>query len=337
MALRVAINGFGRIGRQILQAGLNEKDIEWVAVNDLTDTKTLAHLLKYDSVFGRFPAEVQALEGALRVGSKRIQVLGEQDPAKWPWKKLKIDVVVESTGKYADFGTAKQHLKAGAKAVLVSAPCKGPGFTIVMGVNEHRLDLKKDRVVSNASCTTNGLAPMVKILNDALGIEKGVMLTTHSYTADQRLVDGPHNDLRRARAAAVNIIPTTTGAARTVGEVIPELKGKLDGAAWRVPTPDGSIVQFTAKVKKKTTAEHVNTLFEVASKKMPSIIHYSEEPLVLRDIIKDPHSCIFDALSTMVLDGDLVSVTGWYDNEWGFSCRMVDVLKLMGKQLAKLK
>ncbi|MEM3154609.1 MAG: type I glyceraldehyde-3-phosphate dehydrogenase [Candidatus Woesearchaeota archaeon] len=330
MMVRVAINGFGRIGRQILQAGIADKDIEWVAVNDLTDTKTLAHLLKYDSVHGISPYPVDYDEKNLIVNKKIIKVFSEKDPTKLPWKELKIDVVVESTGLFTDREGAMQHIRAGAKKVLISAPAKNPDITIVKGVNEDKYDKKKHVIISNASCTTNCLAPLVKVLNDNLNVKHGFMVTAHSYTADQRLVDAPHKDLRRARSAAVSIIPTTTGAARTVGEVIPSLKGKLDGFAWRVPTPDGSIAVFTCEVEKPTDAEKVNWLFkQVSQYHLKGILEYTEEPIVSKDIIHNPHSCIFDALSTNVIDGTFVSVSGWYDNEWGYSCRMVDVIKLL--------
>lgn len=328
--VRVAINGFGRIGRQILQAGIHDSNIEWVAVNDLTDTKTLAHLLKWDSVHGKSPYPVEYDDKNLIVNKKVIKVLSEKDPTRLPWKDLKIDIVVESTGLFIDRDGAMQHIKAGAKKVLISSPAKNPDITIVLGVNEKEYDKKKHNIISNASCTTNCLAPMVKVLNDNLGVKRGFMVTAHSYTADQRLVDAPHKDLRRARSAAVSIIPTTTGAAKTVGEVIPEMKGKLDGFAWRVPTPDGSIVTLTAEVEKATDIEKVNWLFKhVAKLNMAGIMEYSEEPLVSRDIIHNPNSCIFDALSTNVLDKTLVSISGWYDNEWGYSCRMIDVIKLL--------
>ncbi|HSU72474.1 MAG TPA: type I glyceraldehyde-3-phosphate dehydrogenase [Candidatus Binatia bacterium] len=332
MVIRVAINGFGRIGRQVLQAGISDPDIEWVAVNDLTDTHTLAHLLKYDSVFGKFPGTVDHTDDSLIVNGKKIKVLSEKDLAKMPWKQLNIDVVVESTGLYTSKEGATPHLTAGAKKVVISAPCKGPDITIVKGVNEHVYDKKKHHIVSNASCTTNCLAPIVKVLNDNFGVEHGIMITAHSYTSDQRLVDAPHKDLRRARAAAINIIPTTTGAAQTVAETIPELKGKLNGIAWRIPTPDGSIVGFTCRVKKPTSVEKINWLFsEVSKYHLKGILEYSEEPLVSKDILHNPNSCVFDALSTMVIDGVLISVSGWYDNEWGYSNRMIDVIKLVMK------
>ncbi|VVB81711.1 D-erythrose-4-phosphate dehydrogenase [uncultured archaeon] len=328
--VRVAINGFGRIGRQVLQAGINDPAIEWVAINDLTDTKTLAHLLKYDSVHGKSPYPVEYDDKNLIVNKKVIKVLAEKDPTKLPWKDLKIDVVVESTGIFTDREGASLHLKAGAKKVLISAPAKDPDITIVKGVNENEYDRKKHNIILNASCTPNGLAPMIKVLHDNFGVKRGFMVTAHAYTADQRLVDAPHKDLRRARSAAVSIIPTTTGAAKAVAEVIPALKGKLDGIAWRVPVPDGSIVQFVAEVEKPTDIQKVNWLFkQVAEYHLKGIIEYSEEPLVSRDIIHNPNSCIFDAPSTNVIEGTLISVSGWYDNEWGYSCRMVDVLKLL--------
>ena len=328
--VRVAINGFGRIGRQVLEAGINEPSIEWVAVNDLTDTKTLAHLLKYDSVYGISQNRIEAKEHALVVNGKEILVFAEKDPANLPWKKLKIDVVVESTGMFTDREGAMVHLKSGARKVLISAPAKNPDITIVKGVNEHLYNKERHSIVSNASCTTNCLAPIVKVLNDNFGVARGYMLTVHAYTADQRLVDAPHKDLRRARAAAINLIPTTTGAAKAVAEVIPELKGKLDGIAIRAPVPCGSIATFTAELKKNATVERINWLFrEVSKYHLKGVLQYADEPIVSRDIVGNPHSCIFDSACTNVIDGNLVSVTGWYDNEWGYSKRMVDVLKLL--------
>lgn len=327
--MRVAINGFGRIGRQVLQAGINDSSIEWVAVNDLADTKTLAHLLKYDSVHGISPFPIHFDEKNLIINGKKILVLSEKDPSKLPWRKLKVDVVVESTGLFTDGEKARVHLTAGAKKVLITSPGKNVNLTIVKGVNENKYNSKKHQIVSNASCTTNCLAPIVDILHKHLGIKHGFMITAHAYTADQRLVDAPHADLRRARSAAVSIIPTTTGAAKTVAEVIPALKGKLDGFAWRVPVADGSIVNFVAELKKKTTVEKVNNLFKQEAKKLVGILQYTEEPLVSRDIIHNSHSCIFDALSTQVIDGNFVSVSAWYDNEWGYACRVVDVVKLL--------
>jgi len=326
LSMRVAINGFGRIGRLVLQAGVNNENIQWVAVNDLTDTETLAHLFKWDSVFGRFPGTVEFTKDSLVINGKEIVVLSEKDPSKLPWKKLKVDVVVESTGLFKDKQAASQHIKAGAKKVLVSAPMDDADCTIVQGVNEGIYNPKKHHVISNASCTTNALAPLVKVLDDHFKVEKGFMITGHSYTADQKLVDGPHKDLRRARSAAVSIIPTSTGAAKAVGLVLPHLNGKLDGVAWRVPTPDGSIVNLTCTVKKKATIDSINKAFEKAAEhEMHNILEYSDEPLVSRDIVHNPHSSIFDSLSTSVIQ-NLVSVTSWYDNEWGYSTRMVELL-----------
>jgi glyceraldehyde 3-phosphate dehydrogenase len=332
--INVAINGFGRIGRMVFKAGLDDPDINFVVVNDLTDTKTLAHLLKYDSVHGIFPGPIDSSPDSLVVNGKKISVVSEKDPKKLPWKKFNVDVVVESTGRFTKKKDAMLHIEAGAKKILVSAPCKcesgeNPVKTIVKGVNEESLK-KDDIIVSNASCTTNCLGPMVKVLEDNYGIEKGFMTTIHAYTADQRIVDAPHKDLRRARSAAVSIIPTTTGAARAIGEVIPALKGKLDGFAARVPVPDGSLTDLTVILKQDVTKESVNELFKnVATYHMKGIIEYSEEQLVSSDIISNPHSCIFDSSMTNVIDKRLVKVVGWYDNEWGYSKRMVDLLKTM--------
>lgn len=337
MSIRVAINGFGRIGRQIFQAGHKNPDIEWVAVNDVTDPKTLAHLLQYDSVYGKFEGKVTPGQDYLDIDGKRIKVLNILDPTKLPWKDLDIDIVAECTGKFTDREGAQKHLQAGAKRVLVSAPCKGGDCTIVLGANEEKLS-PEAKIVSNGSCTTNAVVHLAKILQESFGIEKAYMITVHAYTGDQRLVDAPHSDLRRARAAATNIIPTTTGAAKTVGELFPELKGKIDGIAIRVPILCGSIAMLNTKLKKKVTIEAVNSAFKAAAQtKLKNILEYSEEPLVSHDIIHNPHSCIFDALSTAVTDGDFVTVNGWYDNEWGFSCRMVDALQLMGKQIKSTK
>ena len=326
--IRVAINGFGRIGRQVLQAGYKDPRIEWVAVNDLTDTKTLAHLLKYDSVYGMFPGKVDCTADSLIIDGKKIKVFTEKEPEKLPWKKLNIDVVVESTGFFTDREGASKHLTAGAKKVLISAPSKNADVTLVKGVNEGIYNKSKHHVISNASCTTNALAPIVKVLNDAYQIKHGFMITAHSYTADQRLVDAPHKDLRRARSAAVSIIPTSTGAAKTVAEVIPALKGKLDGFALRVPVICGSYVTLVCEVERKTEVSQVNALFKkISEAKLKGILEYTEEPLVSRDILKNPHSCIFDSLTTNVLEGTSITASGWYDNEWGYSCRIVDVLK----------
>lgn len=330
--VRVAINGFGRIGRQVLQAGINDPDIEWVAINDLTDTKTLAYLLKYDSVHGISKYSVESADGGIIVAGKLIKVFAEKDPEKLPWKDLGIDVVVESTGLFTNKEGASKHIKAGAKKVLISAPAKGVDITIVKGVNEHLYNKDKHHIISNASCTTNCLAPIVKVLNDNFGVVHGFMTTVHAYTADQRLVDAPHKDLRRARSAAVSTVPTTTGAAKTVGEVIPELKGKLDGLALRVPVPDGSITDFVCELKKEVTIEEINTLFKnVSQHHLKGIIQYSEDPLVSADIIHNNHSAIFDSALTMVMDGKFVKVIAWYDNEWGYSNRMVDMVKILMK------
>jgi glyceraldehyde 3-phosphate dehydrogenase len=328
--LRVAINGFGRIGRMVFYAGFNDPSIDWVAINDLVDTKTLAHLLKYDSVHGRFPGEVGYNNDGILVNGKFIKVFAEKDPEKLPWGNMNVDVVVESTGFFTDRAGAEKHLRAGAKKVLISAPAKGVDITIVKGVNEHLYDKEKHHIISNASCTTNCLAPMVKVLHDNFGIVHGFMNTTHAYTADQRLVDAPHKDLRRARSAAVSIVPTTTGAAKTVAEVIPELKGRLDGVSLRVPVPDGSIVDFTCELNKDTSIEEINNLFKsVANYHLKGVLEYTEDPIVSVDIIHNPNSCIFDSALTNVIDKKFVKVVGWYDNEWGYSCRMVDVIKLL--------
>jgi glyceraldehyde 3-phosphate dehydrogenase len=328
--IRAAINGFGRIGRQLLQAGITEPDIEWVAINDLTSPQILAHLLKYDSAQGKFPGTVTYTSDSVVVNGKAIKVFAEKDPEKLPWKALNIDIVLESTGIFTERDGALKHIKAGAKKVLISAPSKDPDITLVMGVNEHLYDKTKHHIVSNASCTTNCLAPMVKVLHDNFRIKKGFMTTVHAFTADQRLVDAPHKDLRRARAASVNIIPTTTGAARTVAEVIPSLKGKLDGLALRVPVPAGSLTDFVCELEKPVTKEHLNWLFsQVAQFHLKGILEFSDEPIVSSDIVHNSHSCIFDSLSTMVMDGTFVKIIGWYDNEWGYSCRMIDILKKM--------
>jgi glyceraldehyde 3-phosphate dehydrogenase len=328
--IRVAINGFGRIGRMVFYAGFNDPSIDWVAINDLVDTKTLAHLLKYDSVHGRFPGEVGYNNDGIIVNGKFIKVFAEKEPDRLPWGNMNVDVVVESTGFFTDRTGAEKHLRAGAKKVLISAPAKGVDMTIVKGVNEHLYDKEKHHIISNASCTTNCLAPMVKVLHDNFGIVHGFMNTTHAYTADQRLVDAPHKDLRRARSAAVSIVPTTTGAAKTVAEVIPELKGRLDGVSFRVPVPDGSIVDFTCELNKDTSIEEINNLFKsVADYHLKGVLEYTEDPIVSVDIIHNCNSCIFDSALTNVIDKRFVKVVGWYDNEWGYSCRMIDVIKLL--------
>jgi glyceraldehyde 3-phosphate dehydrogenase len=301
-----------------------------VAVNDLTDAKTNAHLFKYDTVYGRYPGKVEALEGAIAIDGREVRVLAERDPASLPWGDLGVDIVVESTGIFTDADKASGHIKGGAKKVVISAPARGEDFTIVLGVNDERYDAAKHNVISNASCTTNCIAPMVKVLNDTFTLQKGLMTTVHAYTNDQRILDQFHGDLRRARAAAQNIIPTTTGAARMVGVVIPELQGKLHGMALRVPVPTGSITDFVATLDRSVTAEEVNAAFkEAADNSLSGILEYTEDPIVSTDIVSNPHSCIFDALSTMVLEGNMVKVLGWYDNEWGYSCRTTDLCSFL--------
>lgn len=339
MAVKVGINGFGRIGRLVFRSMIergNEFDV--VAVNDLTDPKSLAILLRYDSVHGRCKQAVEAGEGSLTVGGKKLQVLKEREPAKLPWKQLGVDVVVESTGFFTDKegpkGGFADHLKAGAKRVIISAPAKGPDLTIVMGVNDSKLTADA-RCISNASCTTNCLAPMCKILDEKFGIVHGVMTTTHAYTNDQRVADLIHEDLRRARAAAINIIPSSTGAAKAIGQVLPNLDGKLDGIALRVPVPDGSITDLTVTMKQEVTIEQVNQAFkEAAQGALKGILEYTEDPIVSSDVIDNAHSCIFDAKSTMVVPkgkGNMVKVLGWYDNEWGYSNRTADLVARVGK------
>jgi len=334
MAIKIGINGFGRIGRLVFRAILNTaaKEIDVAAVNDITDAKTLAHLLKYDSNFGILPNTVKAEGDALVVDGKKIKVCSEKDPSKLPWGKLGVEYVVESTGIFRDKEKASQHLKAGARKVIVSAPAKGEMRTVVLGVNEGDYDSSKDDVISNASCTTNCIAPVVKVIKDAFGVKKGLMTTIHSYTNDQKILDLPHSDLRRARAAALNMIPTTTGAAKAVGLVIPELKGKLDGLAIRVPTPTVSIVDVVLQVEKETGKDEVNAaLKKAASGNLKSILEVCEEPLVSLDFKGNPASSIVDAGSTFAV-GDMVKVLSWYDNEWGYSCRVVDLIKYMAKK-----
>ncbi len=334
MAIKIGINDFGRIGKNVVRAALElgGKDIEFVAVNDLTDAKTLAHLLKYDSVHGVLGEEVKATDGEISVAGKKIKVLSEKDPSKLPWKDLGVELVMECTGIFRDKEKAGLHLKAGATKVIISAPAKGECKTVVMGVNDETYDPKSDHIVSNASCTTNCLAPVAKVLHQNFGIVQGLMTTVHSYTNDQRILDLPHKDLRRARAAAMSIIPTTTGAAKAVGLVIPELKGKLNGFAMRVPTPDSSIVDLTVELKKDASVEEINAAMKKAAEgELKGILGYSEEPLVSVDIIGDPLSSIFDAALTIQISKKFVKVAAWYDNEWGFSCRMNDLAKLMMK------
>ncbi len=326
----VGINGFGRIGRLVFRAAEAQGGIDVKAINDLTDAKTLAHLLKYDSTHGRFDGEVGVDGDHLVVNGKSIKITAERDPAKLPWGELGAEVVLESTGFFTSADKAKAHIGAGAKKVIISAPAKGEDITVVLGVNDDQLK-PEQTILSNASCTTNCLAPMAKVLLDSFGIVKGMMNTIHSYTGDQRLLDAPHSDMRRARSAASSMIPTTTGAAVAVGKVLPELAGKLDGLSIRVPTPDGSLTDFTAILGQDVTVEEVNAAFKAAADgPLKGILEYSEEPLVLADIIGNPHSCIFDALSTNVVEGNMVKVLGWYDNEWGYSNRCVDLLKRIG-------
>ncbi len=334
MAVKVGINGFGRIGRLVLRAALslNKKDIEFVAVNDITDADTLAHLLKYDSNFGILPNAVKSEGDAIVVDGRKIKVLSERDPGKLPWGDLGAEIVVESTGIFRDPEKAGLHLKGGAKKVIISAPAKGGVKTVVLGVNEEDYDPKTDNIISNASCTTNCIAPVVKVIKDKFGVKKGLMTTIHSYTNDQKILDLPHKDLRRARAAALNMIPTTTGAAKAVGLVIPELKGKLDGLAIRVPTPTVSIVDVVLEVEKETTKEEVNSTLKAQAKgKLKGVLAVSEEPLVSLDFKGNPASSIVDLENTFVFD-DMVKCLCWYDNEWGYSCRIVDLIEYMTKR-----
>jgi glyceraldehyde 3-phosphate dehydrogenase len=335
MATRIGINGFGRIGRQSLKAILERhpKDLEVVAVNDLTDTKTNAHLLKYDSTYGRFPGEVEATADALIVNGHTVKVISQRDPAQIPWSDLGVELVIESTGLFTDAEKAAAHLKGGAKKVIISAPAKGEDLTIVLGVNDNMYDPAKHTIISNASCTTNCLAPAAKVLNDAFGIERGLMNTIHSYTNDQRILDQVHKDLRRARTAGSNIIPTTTGAARALALVIPELKGRFDGMSLRVPTVTVSVVDFVATVRKETTKDAINAAFkEAAAGPLKGILDYTEEPLVSTDFRGDSHSSIIDGLSTMVSGGNMVKVIAWYDNEWGYSCRIADLANFIAQK-----
>ncbi|MGC1214867.1 MAG: type I glyceraldehyde-3-phosphate dehydrogenase [Micromonospora sp.] len=334
MTIRVGINGFGRIGRNFFRAVLaSGADIEVVAVNDLTDNATLAHLVKYDSILGRLPHEVKATADEITVGGKTIKAYAEKDPAKLPWGEVGADVVIESTGFFTDATKAKAHIDGGAKKVIISAPAKNEDVTVVMGVNQDQYDPAKHTIISNASCTTNCLAPMAKVLQDTFGIQHGLMTTIHAYTQDQNLQDAPHKDLRRARAAALNIVPTSTGAAKAIGLVLPELKGKLDGYALRVPIPTGSTTDLTVNVSRETTVDEVNAAMKAAADgPLKGILIYNEDPIVSSDIVTDPASCIFDAPLTKVV-GNQVKVVGWYDNEWGYSNRLVDLVKLVGQSL----
>lgn len=333
--MKIGINGFGRIGRAFVRAFKNAKiNAEIVAVNDVTDSKTLAHLLKYDSVFGRFDAEIKLLPDGFSVDGKKVRVVSVRDPAELPWSKLGVDIVLESTGLFTDRDSASKHFKAGARKVLISAPASNPDVTIVPAVNDSKYDPKTHNIISLASCTTNCVTPVVKVLHENFGIMRGLMSTAHAYTNDQRILDLPHKDLRRARAAALSIIPTTTGATKATTEIFPELKGKINGLAYRVPVPDGSLVDFVAELKKDATSETINNAFKAAAKgPLGRVLEYSEEPLVSVDIIGNPHSCIIDGLSTMVLDGRMAKVLAWYDNEWGYANRLVDMVGIMSRTL----
>jgi glyceraldehyde 3-phosphate dehydrogenase len=334
VTIRVGINGLGRIGRNFFRAVLaSQADIELVAFNDLGDAASIAHLLKYDSILGRLPQEVKVNEGELVIGGKSIKAFAERDPAKLPWGEVGADIVIESTGVFTDAAKAKAHLDGGAKKVIISAPAKNEDVTVVLGVNGDQYDPAQHHIISMASCTTNCLAPMAKVLNDSFGIERGLMTTIHAYTQDQNLQDGPHKDLRRARAAALNIVPTSTGAAKAIGLVLPELSGKLDGYALRVPVPTGSVTDLTATLARPASVEEINAAMKAAAEgPLAGILTYTEDPIVSADIVTDPASCIFDAGMTRVIDNQ-VKVIGWYDNEWGFSNRLVDLVKLVGSSL----
>jgi glyceraldehyde 3-phosphate dehydrogenase len=330
MAVKVGINGFGRIGRNVVRAGLHDKNIEFVAVNDLTDTKTLAHLLKYDSVLGRLDADVKAEADSITVNGKSIKVFAIKDPAELDWTALGVQVVIESTGRFTDAKDAGKHLHGSVKKVIISAPAKNEDLTIVLGVNDAAYDPAKHNIISNASCTTNCLAPFTKVLHENFKVLKGSMTTIHSYTNDQHVLDFPHKDLRRARAAAINMIPTTTGAAKAIALVMPELKGKLDGYAMRVPTPNVSVVDLVALLEKSTTTEEVNAKLKAAAEgPLKGILAYTEDPVVSTDMLHNSNSSIIDGQLTKVLDGNLVKIVSWYDNEWGYSCRVVDLVKFL--------
>ena len=334
MTVRVGINGFGRIGRNFFRAvQALDADIEIVAANDLGDLKTMAHLLRYDSILGRFPAAVSVVDDGIRIGDQTLRILAEKDPAQLPWKDLDVDVVVESTGFFTDATKAKAHIDGGAKKVIISAPAKNEDITVVMGVNHTSYDADAHHIISNASCTTNCLGPMAKVLHEEFGIVKGLMTTIHAYTQDQNLQDAPHSDLRRARAEALNIVPTSTGAAKAIGLVMPELKGKLDGYALRVPVPTGSATDLTIEAGKETSVEEVNAALKAAAEgELKGLLKYTEDPIVSSDIVTDPHSCIFDAGLTKVI-GNQVKVVGWYDNEWGYSNRLADLVTFVGDRL----
>jgi glyceraldehyde 3-phosphate dehydrogenase len=334
VTVRVGINGFGRIGRNFFRAALAQgADIEVVGANDLTDNKTLAHLLKYDSILGRLGEDVSFDEQNIVVGDRKIRALAERDPANLPWKELGADVVIESTGLFTDATKAKAHIDGGAQKVIISAPAKNEDFTVVLGANDDLYDAAKHHIISNASCTTNCLAPMAKVLHDTFTIERGLMTTIHAYTQDQNLQDGPHSDLRRSRAAALNVVPTSTGAAKAIGLVLPELKGKLDGYALRVPVPTGSATDLTVTVSRDTSVEEVNAAFQAAADgPLKGYLTYTEDEIVSSDIVTDPSSCIFDSKLTKVI-GNQVKIVGWYDNEWGYSNRLVDLVKMVGQSL----
>ncbi len=330
MAIKVGINGFGRIGRNVVRAGFDNPNVEFVAANDLTDTKTLAHLLKYDSILGPLHVDVKAEGDIIIVGGRKIKVFATKDPAEIDWPSVGAEVVIESTGRFTDAADAKKHLRGSVKKVIISAPAKNEDITLVLGVNSDKYDKAKHHIVSNASCTTNCLAPVVKVLHEKFGIEKGSMTTIHSYTNDQTVLDFPHKDLRRARAAALNMIPTSTGAAKAIGLVMPELKGKLDGYSMRVPTPDVSAVDLVVVLKNNTTSEAVNAaLKEAAEGSLKGILAYTEDPVVSTDMLHNPNSSIVDSLMTKVLEGNLLKVLAWYDNEWGYSCRVVDLISFL--------
>jgi glyceraldehyde 3-phosphate dehydrogenase len=333
MAVKVAINGFGRIGRNVVRAGLERGDVEFVAVNDLTDTRTLAHLLKYDSVLGTLHGEIAHDADSITVNGKKIKVFAIKDPAQLDWNSVGAEIVVESTGRFTDAHDAAKHRRGSVRKVIISAPAKNEDITIVLGVNDGAYDPAKHNIISNASCTTNCLGPVVKVLNDTFGVLKGSMTTIHSYTNDQTVLDFPHKDLRRARAAALNMIPTTTGAAKAIGLVLPQLKGKLDGYSMRVPTPDVSVVDLVAVLAKNTTTEEVNAALKAASEgELKGILGYTEDPVVSTDMLHNPNSSIVDSEMTKVLDGNLCKVLAWYDNEWGYSCRVVDLIKFLVKK-----
>ena len=333
MAVKIGINGFGRIGRNVVRAGLHNPNVDFVAVNDITDTKTLAHLLKYDSVLGPIQETVTAEADGLRVGDKHIKVFAIKDPAELNWTSVGAQIVVESTGRFTDAKDACKHMRGSVKKVIISAPAKNEDITIVLGVNDDQYDPKKHNIISNASCTTNCLAPLAKVLDDKFGIQKGSMTTIHSYTNDQNVLDFPHKDLRRARAASINMIPTTTGAAKAIGLVMPHLKGKLDGYSMRVPTPDVSVVDLVVVTNRATTAEEVNGALKAAAEDgLKGILAYTEDPVVSSDMLHNPNSSIVDGDMTKVLDGNLVHVLSWYDNEWGYSCRVVDLIEFLAKK-----